>query len=280
MESPEHVLLLDCPDQKGLVYNVTGALYHLDLNIIENQEFVEREHNRFFMRTTFTGNVNESAILAKIQPLLPEGSALRVAARRKKDIVLLVTKEQHCLGELLVRHQFNDLNANILAVIGNHQILERFTHQFGINFHYVPHEGITREAHEKAVLEVAARYKPEYLVLAKYMRILSPEFVANYPNRIINIHHSFLPAFIGASPYRQAYERGVKIIGATAHFVNNDLDEGPIIVQNVIPVDHTYSVSDMIRMGRDNEKIALARALQIVFEDKVFVSANKTIIFD
>ena len=119
-----------------------------------------------------------------------------------------------------------------------------------------------------------------WLVLAKYMRILSPEFVSNYPNKIVNIHHSFLPAFIGASPYRQAYERGVKIIGATAHIVNNDLDEGPIIVQNVIPVDHTFSVQNMIQSGKDGEKIALARALQLVFDDKVVVSGNKTIIFD
>jgi formyltetrahydrofolate deformylase len=280
MGSTEHVLLLDCPDQKGLVYRVTGALYDLDVNIIENQEFVEREHNRFFMRTTFAGPVSEQTVLDRIRPLLPEGSALRIAPRRPKNVVLLVTKEQHCLGELLVRHQFNELNFNVLAVVGNHRTLERFTHQFGINFHYVSHEGISREAHEAAVLEVVGRYQPEYLVLAKYMRILSPEFVAHYANRIVNIHHSFLPAFVGANPYRQAYERGVKIIGATAHFVNNDLDEGPIIVQNVIPVDHTYSVTDMVQMGRDVEKIALARALQIVFYDKVFVSGNKTIIFD
>jgi formyltetrahydrofolate deformylase len=142
-----------------------------------------------------------------------------------------------------------------LAVIGNHPTLEKFTHQFGVNFHHVPHEGKSREAHEAALLEVIRRYKTDYLVLAKYMRILSPEFVDHFPNRIINIHHSFLPAFVGASPYRQAYERGVKIIGATSHFVNNDLDEGPIIVQDVIPVDHNYSVGDMMQSGKDVEKI-------------------------
>jgi formyltetrahydrofolate deformylase len=280
MNLPVFTLLIDCPDEKGLVFRITGVLYHLGVNIIGNQEFVESEHDRFLMRTTFAGAVEEAEVLAQIRAVLPEGSSVELSSRHRKNIILLVTKEQHCLGELLVRHQFQQMNANILAVVGNHRVLERFTHQFGINFHHVPHDGLSRADHEAAVLEVVQRYQPEYLVLAKYMRILSPEFVAHFPNRIINIHHSFLPAFIGATPYRQAYERGVKIIGATAHFVNNDLDEGPIIVQNVIPVDHTHDISDMVQMGQDVEKIALARALQIVFEDKVVVSGNKTIIFD
>ncbi|MEY3240750.1 MAG: hypothetical protein RIR11_2188 [Bacteroidota bacterium] len=280
MEQPIYVLLIDCPDQKGLVHHISGVLYRLGLNIIGNQEFVEHEDNRFFMRTSFQGKIDKKEVIAEIRGFLPEGSSVTLVRHRPKNIVVLVTKEQHCLGELLVRHQFRELNANILAVVGNHPELAHFTHQFGINYHHVSHVGLTREQHEAAVLEVIERYDPEYLVLAKYMRILSPEFVDHFPNRIINIHHSFLPAFIGASPYRQAYERGVKIIGATAHIVNNDLDEGPIIVQNVIPVDHTYSVNDMIRSGRDVEKIALARALQLVFEDKVTVNGNKTIIFD
>jgi formyltetrahydrofolate deformylase len=277
---PTYVLLIDCPDQKGLVHHISGVLYRLGLNIIGNQEFVEHEEDRFFMRTSFQGTIDVAAVVAELRSLLPESAQISLEAHDKKNIVVLVTKEQHCLGDLLIRHQFGELNANILAVVGNHPDLERFTHQFGINFHLVPHEGLSREQHEANVLEVVRRYQPEYLVLAKYMRILSPGFVAQFPNRIINIHHSFLPAFIGASPYRQAYERGVKIIGATAHIVNNDLDEGPIIVQNVIPVDHTYSVADMIRTGKDVEKIALARALQLVFDDKVAVNGNKTIVFD
>lgn len=280
MEQPVYILLIDCPDQKGLVHHISGVLYRLGLNIIGNQEFVERENDRFYMRTSFQGAIEPMEVLTEIKGLLPEGAHVELVPQRPKNIVLLVTKEQHCLGELLVRHQFRDINAHILAVIGNHPDLGAFTHQFGINFHHVPHEGLSRVQHEAAMLEVIGRYNPEYLVLAKYMRILSPEFVAHFPNRIINIHHSFLPAFIGASPYRQAYERGVKIIGATAHIVNNDLDEGPIIVQNVIPVDHTYSVQDMIRSGKDVEKIALAKALQLVFDDKVTVNGNKTIIFD
>lgn len=280
MSQAAYVLLIDCADQKGLVYKITSVLYSQNVNIIGNQEFVEREQDRFFMRTDFSGKINDAHILEELRKVLPADASISLRQKRAKNIVLLVTKEQHCLGELLVRHQFNELNANILAVIGNHDTLKPFTHQFGVNFHLVSHEGKSREQHEQEVLEVVQRYNPEYLVLAKYMRILSPEFVRNFPNRIINIHHSFLPAFIGANPYRQAYERGVKIIGATAHFVNNDLDEGPILMQNVIPVDHTYSVQDMMQSGRDVEKIVLAHALKLVFNDKVAVVGNKTIVFD
>ena len=280
MEQPTHVLLIACADQIGLVHQITGVLFRHALNIVANQEFVEAGQDRFFMRTTFSGAVNTDELLLELRRLLPPDASVQLAEKRRKRAVVLVTKEPHCLGELLLRHQFDELNADILAVIGNHETLENFTHQFGINFHWLPHAGQSREEHEAAIEEVVQRYQAEYLVLAKYMRILSPAFVARFPQRIINIHHSFLPAFIGASPYRQAYERGVKIIGATAHFVNNDLDEGPIIVQSVIPVDHTYSVHDMVQSGKDVEKIVLARALKLVFDDKLFVNGNKTMILD
>jgi formyltetrahydrofolate deformylase len=276
----QYTLLINCSDEKGLVHKITGVLYKCDLNVIGNQEFVEHTTNHFFMRTEVSGEVDETLLIKKLRRILPSNANVQIASKRPKNIVLLVTKEQHCLGEILVKHQFGDINANVLAVIGNYATLERFTHQFGVNFHYVTHEGKTREAHEAEILEVIGRYQPDYIVLAKYMRILTEGFVKNYHNRIINIHHSFLPAFIGANPYRQAFDRGVKIIGATAHFVNNDLDEGPIIVQNVIPVDHTYSAVSMMQTGRDVEKVALARALKLVFEDKVFVNGNKTIVFD
>jgi formyltetrahydrofolate deformylase len=198
----------------------------------------------------------------------------------KKKIVILVTKEAHCIGDLLVRHEFGELNAEIQAVVGNYEILKPLTEKFDIPFHYVDHTEISREAHEAAMIRVIDGYAPDYLVLAKYMRVLTPGFVDHYTNRIVNIHHSFLPAFIGAKPYQQAYDRGVKIIGATAHFVNNNLDEGPIIAQNVINVDHSDSALDMANAGHDVEKIVLAKALKLVFEDKVFVNRNKTVIFD
>ncbi len=275
-----HTILIDCSDAKGLVHKVSGVLYHNDLNLIANYEFVEEETKRFFMRTEIEGEMDAERIQNGLQGILPTDAQILISEKKKKKVVILVTKEHHCLGELLVRHQFGDLNAEILAVIGNHDVLKNFTERFDIPFYFITHENKTREQHEAEILAKIKEINPKFLILAKYMRILSPEFVQNYDNRIVNIHHSFLPAFIGANPYRQAYERGVKIIGATAHFVNNNLDEGPIIVQNVIPIDHTQSAQEMAQMGRDVEKLALAKALRLVFEDRVFVSGNKTIIFD
>lgn len=275
-----HTISIDCTDAKGLVHKVSGVLYHNELNVESNHEFVEPETKRFFMRTDIVGALDKERILNGLKGILPADANIRITEKKRKKVVILVTKEHHCIGELLVRNQFGDLNAEVLAVIGNHDVLQKFTEQFGIPFHYISHEGLSRAEHEAAVLAKIQEYDPEFVILAKYMRILSSAFVKNYPNRIINIHHSFLPAFIGANPYRQAYERGVKIIGATAHFVNDNLDEGPIIVQNIMPTDHTLSPQDMAQMGRDVEKLALAKALKLVFDDRVFVSGNKTIIFD
>jgi formyltetrahydrofolate deformylase len=274
------LLLIQCPDEPGLIYKITGVLYAHALNIVRNDEFVERDGNVFFMRTELAGVVDTEALRMALAAALAAAATIRLTDNRPKDIVLLVTKEHHCLSELLVRHAFGELNANIRAVIGNHEVLGKLTRKFDLPFHYLPHEGRTREAHEAEVLAVLASYAPDLVVLAKYMRILSPEFVAPYANRLINIHHSFLPAFVGASPYAQAYARGVKIIGATAHFVNEQLDQGPIIAQSVIPIDHTQSAREMAQAGRDVEKIVLARALKLVLDEQVFVHRNKTVIFD
>ncbi|GAB3578466.1 formyltetrahydrofolate deformylase [Hymenobacter daeguensis] len=273
-------LLIHCPDEPGLVYKITGVLFRHGLNILRNGEFVERENNQFFMRTEFAGDFDAAVLLAELTGLLPAGSSIRFSDNHPKDIVLMATKEHHCLSELLVRHAFGELNARVLAVISNYEVLGDLTRRFDIPFHFISHQGLTREAHEAAVLATLAQYQPEFVVLAKYMRILSSEFVAHYANRLINIHHSFLPAFVGANPYAQAYERGVKIIGATAHFVNEQLDQGPIIAQSVIPIDHTQSAREMAQAGRDVEKIVLARSLKLVFDGHVFVNRNKTVIFD
>jgi len=179
-----------------------------------------------------------------------------------------------------VRHAFGELNAHFLAVISNHAVLGELTRKFDLPFHYVPHEGRSRDQHEAEVLAQLAHYAPDFVVLAKYMRILSPTFVAPYANRLLTIHHSFLPAFVGASPYAQAYARGIKIIGATAHFVNEQLDQGPIIAQRVPPIDHTQSAREIAQAGHDGEKIVLARALKLVLDEQVFVHGNKTVIFD
>ncbi|MGI4740650.1 MAG: formyltetrahydrofolate deformylase [Janthinobacterium lividum] len=275
-----HWLLMQCPDERGLIYKVTGVLYAQGLNIVRNSEFVARAEGVFFMRTEFAGSFEAEALLAALRAALPPAANIRLTDTRKKDIVVLVTKEHHCLSELLVRHAFGELNANIRAVISNHEVLGELTRRFDLPFHYLPHVGRSREQHEAEVLAQLAVYAPDLVVLAKYMRILSPEFVAPYANRLLNIHHSFLPAFVGASPYAQAFARGVKIIGATAHFVNEQLDQGPIIAQSVIPIDHTQSAHEMAQAGRDVEKIVLARALQLVLNEQVFVHQNKTIIFD
>jgi len=275
-----YTLLIHCPDRKGLIYNITQVVFQHDLNIISNGEFVDKENNFFFMRAEVSvENIAPAQLKADLRQALPPEAKISLLPQQKKKIVILVTKEHHCLGDLLLREQYNDLNAEIQAIIGNYATLQPLAKKFGVPFHEVPHESKTRAEHDDEIQAIIEQYAPDYVVLAKYMRVLNPAFVQKFPNRIINIHHSFLPAFIGANPYRQAYERGVKIIGATAHFVNNDLDEGPIIAQNVIQVNHTQSARDMAQAGRDVEKIVLAQALKLVFADKVFVNQNKTIIF-
>ncbi len=278
--STPEVLLVDCQDQRGLVHKITGVLARRGANILVNDEFVDGEHERFFMRTEFVGADDPAAVVRELEGLLPQPATVRTARSRHHRIVVLVTREHHCIGELLMRHEHGELGATIDAVIGNHANLQSLVERFGLPFHHVSHEGLSREAHEEAVAAVVAGYEPDYLVLAKYMRILTPKFIARYPGRIINIHHSFLPAFIGANPYRQAFERGVKIIGATAHFVTEVLDEGPIIAQAVVPADHTYGADEMAQAGRDVEKIVLAKALKLVFEERVFLNGNRTVVFD
>ncbi len=273
-----HILMIHCGDESGLIYKITNVIYKYGLNIISNGEFVERNFNQFFMRTEFSGEFDRESLLKELYVILPEDVEIKLVLNRKKDIIILVTKEYHCLSDLLIRHKFNDLNANILAVISNYSNLKELTDKFEVPFYCIDHTDLSREDHEEAILQILQQFKPEFLVLAKYMRVLTPKLISPFNNRIINIHHSFLPAFIGANPYLKAYERGVKIIGATAHFVNNELDEGPIIAQNVIPVDHTHSAKEMARAGRDVERIALANSLRLVFDERIFVYKNKTII--
>ena len=279
MEKENFILTIDTPDESGLIYKITKLISENHLNIIANDEFVDNSDNHFFMRTEVEGNVNKNKLLIDLTAVLPKNSTIKISGQEKKKVVILATKEHHCLGDLLIRNAFNDMSIEILAVISNYDTLKPLTEKFGIPFHYVSHENMTREEHEILIIDAIKKYSPEYLVPAKYMRILSPWFVSNFPNKIINIHHSFLPAFIGANPYKQAFERGVKIIGATSHFVNNNLDEGPIIMQEVIPIDHSFNADSMRQAGRDAEKLALSKALKLVFEDRVFIRKNKTIIF-
>ena len=275
-----HVLLIGCEDRKGLVHQVTGVLFRADLNIVRNGEFVDEKNSRFYMRTEFEGVVVKDVLQRQLEDVVPDGALVQLLTPRSKEIVVLATKEHHCLGDLLLRHVHGDLNAEIKAVVSNYAKLGDLVKKFDVPFHHISHKGVSRLEHENQLKAVLGNYSFDYLVLAKYMRILSPEFVNKFQHKIINIHHSFLPAFIGANPYRKAFERGVKIIGATAHFVTDDLDEGPIIVQSVLPVDHRKSVRDMARAGREVERAALVMALDLVLDDRVVVVGNRTIIFE
>ena len=276
----KHTLLMEGPDAKGLIFHVTSILYNNECNILRQDEYVS-PNGWFFMRTEFVSadDFDTKKVLTDLRDKVPsQDIKFRLNPQKKKNVVLLCTKEHHCLSEILIRYAFEELNANVLAVVSNYDTLEPFVSKFGIPFHYVSAVDRTREDHEAEVIKTLDTYNPELLVLAKYMRILSPEFVSRYSNKIVNIHHSFLPAFIGANPYKQAYERGVKIIGATAHYVNDNLDEGPIIAQDTKEVDHRYSAADMARDGRDVEKMVLIKALKLVLDDRVFIFGNRTVI--
>ena len=278
MQMERKTLLTHCTDAPGLISKITNICYKHQLNIVHNNEFVDNTSGHFFMRTELEGYFNDETFLADLDQALPENAKRKLVGSSRKRVVILVTKEAHCLGDILMKNFDGSLDVEIAAVVGNYDILQSLTERFDIPYHHVSHEGLNREEHEQKMLEVIDQYEADYLVLAKYMRVLTPGFVEKYNHKIINIHHSFLPAFIGAKPYQQAYERGVKIIGATAHFVTNDLDEGPIIKQDVIPVDHNFSAKDMAQAGRDVEKNVLSKALNKVLNDHVFVYGNKTVI--
>ena len=274
----DYTLLIDTQDAKGLVYNISKVLFANNLNIEQNTEYVDKDTNKFFMRSIISGKVSQNILLKELKEVLPQNAEIKLSKKAKKDIVILATKESHVLGDLLIRYIDGELNANIKAVIANHEDLRPLVENFDIPFTCISAEGLSREEHEEKVITKINEYEPELIVLAKYMRILTPNFVETFPKKVLNIHHSFLPAFIGANPYKQAHQRGVKIIGATAHYVTNDLDEGPIIFQDVVNIDHTYSWQDMRKAGRNVEKIVLSNALHMLLDDKVFVHGNKTVI--
>ncbi|MGX3044483.1 formyltetrahydrofolate deformylase [Helicobacter sp. T3_23-1056] len=302
-----YTLLIATNDSAGLVYQISRVLYEAGANIERQDEYVDREHNLFFLRTCFAVEFAESSgksthplapsaregedlesaldckiiteIQNKLKSILPRGAHIALKTQAKKSLIILATKENHCLGDLLLREESGELNAQIKAVIANRNDLASLVERFAIPFFWVDSDGVSPEAHEAKLREIIDRFSPDLLALAKYMRILSPDFVAHYAGKIINIHHSFLPAFVGANPYKQAHKRGVKIIGATAHFVTDMLDEGPIIAQDIIHINHTYSWRDMQKAGRDVEKSVFAHALDLVLHDRVFVSGNKTIVF-
>jgi formyltetrahydrofolate deformylase len=274
------IIVIQCKDQVGLVAYIAAILAKQHLNIISMREHVDQNEGLFFMRVEVDNNQEDEKLEQLLKRLLPEGAMVMVNPLPHKKVVVLVTKEYHCLADILIRNYFKTLGATVQCVIGNHATLQNICERFDIPFHHISHEECSKDEFEQQVIKTVEQYTPDYVVLAKYMRILSPHFVSKFPMRIINIHHSFLPAFIGANPYRKAFERGVKLIGATAHFVSNELDEGPIIAQQIIPVNHTFTAATMVKAGQEIETSVLAKALKLVFEDRVFVSKNKTVIFE
>lgn len=274
------VILIQCKDRVGLVADIAGVIAKLGINIVAMREHVDTIESRFFVRIAVDGVQEALPVWSELKAILPEGAQIAVNPSTEKKVIVLVTKEYHCLGDILIRNHFKTLGAQVQCVIGNHEVLKDVCKRFDIPFYFVSHEQKEKAIFEREIIAITEKYKTDYLVLAKFMRILSPSFIEKFTHRIINIHHSFLPAFIGASPYKQAYERGVKLIGATAHYVTNDLDEGPIISQQIIPVNHSFTAPDMVKAGKEIETAVLARALQLVFEERVLIWKNKTIIFE
>ena len=275
------IVLVDCPDEVGLIHRITGVLQDRGLNIESNHEFVDAATRHFFFRAEVTQAAPAAGgpLAAGLARVLPATARIRVTRVERRPIVVCVTREPHCVGELLLLDAIGELPGRIAAVVSNHDLLRGLVERFGVAFHHVPVLGDDREAHEAALAAAIDAHAPEYVVLARYMRVLSEPFIARYPERIVNIHHSFLSAFAGASPYRQAFARGVKLIGATAHFVTAELDAGPIIAQDVIPVDHAFTAERMAQAGSDVEKLVLARAVRLVLEERVFLHGGRTVVF-
>jgi formyltetrahydrofolate deformylase len=277
-------MLISCPDRAGIVAAVSQFLYEQGANIIQSDQYtMDPEGGMFFMRIEFDLQDLEKRLpslqedFARVSDRFSMRWSIYRAARRKR-IALFVSKEDHCLLELLWQWQAGDLDAQISMVVSNHDDMRALVESFGIPYHHIPVTPETKAEAERKQLELAAG-KIDLVVLARYMQIISPKFIERFPNRVINIHHSFLPAFVGGKPYQQAYNRGVKLIGATAHYVTEELDGGPIIEQDVQRVSHREDVNDLKRIGRHIERTVLARAIKWHAEDRLLVYQNKTVAF-
>ena len=275
------IATLQCPDQPGIVHAMTSAVLAADGNIIENQQFTDHATNTFVMRTRFETRQGLEQASAVLQAGLAQFSpSLHIRPTETKPRALvLVTKESHCLRDLLYLLELNELPIEIPLVVSNREDLRQLVESHGIPFRYLPIDSATKAQQEEELLTIVKELNIDFIVLARYMQILSAQFCAALPGRIINIHHSFLPGFKGAKPYHQAHDRGVKIIGATAHFVTADLDEGPIIEQDVAHVNHTATPEQLISLGRDIERRVLSRAVRLFAEDRIFIVGHRTVVF-
>ena len=279
-------LLLHCPDQPGILAEVTDFITVNKGNIIYLDQYVDHVENIFFMRIEWELEsflVPQEKIEDYFETLYAQkyGMSFRLYfSDVKPRMAIFVSKMSHCLFDLLARYTAGEWNVEIPLIISNHPDLQHVAERFGIPFHLFPITKETKEEQEKKEMELLVKHKVNFIVLARYMQVISEKMIGAYPNRIINIHHSFLPAFVGAKPYHAAFERGVKIIGATSHYVTTELDAGPIIEQDVVRITHKDTVQDLVNKGKDLEKIVLSRAVQKHIERKVLAYKNKTVIFN
>ncbi|KAI0542889.1 formyl transferase [Xylaria digitata] len=278
-----HILTLSCPDKPGIVHAVTGLLASHGLNILDLQQFSDRTSQKFFMRVHFAHSESTDGLREPIEKLSAELQwdhyDLRQASRKPR-VLIMVSKIGHCLNDLLFRTKTNQLGIEIPLIVSNHPDYRSLAESYGIEFHHLPVTKDTKLEQEKQILELIKKNDIELVVLARYMQVLSPGLCEAMSGKIINIHHSFLPSFKGAKPYHQAFERGVKIIGATAHFVTADLDEGPIIEQRVARVDHAMSPKELVEEGSNVESQVLAAAVKWWSEKRVFLNGHKTVVFN
>lgn len=279
------ILIVQCPDQKGIVAAVSRFLYQYSGNILEVDQYVDQEIGRFFMRAAWeldSFDLEKSAIPDRFQAEVADQFKMEFTLHfnfPKPRMAIFVSKLSHCLFDILGRYHGGQLEVDIPLVISNHRDLKSVVEAFGIPFFHIPVSAAQKESAEAEQLRLLEEYQVDFVVLARYMQILSGDFIQRFPNRIINIHHSFLPAFVGARPYHAAYERGVKIIGATAHYVTEELDAGPIIEQEVARVRHHNTVAELVQIGQDVEKVTLSKAIKYHVNRKVLAVRNKTVIF-
>jgi formyltetrahydrofolate deformylase len=279
-------MLISCPDRPGIVAAVSRFLYEHGANIVQSDQYtMDPSGGPFFIRIEF----DLERLAERLEALKADFAAVAEQfemtwtlspASRKKRLAIFVSKEDHCLLELLWQWQAGDLNADIAVIVSNHPDMKPIADSFGVPYHHIPVTPETKSEAERRQIEVVEAAQADTIILARYMQIVSPWFIEHYRNRIINIHHSFLPAFVGGKPYAQAHNRGVKLIGATAHYVTEELDGGPIIEQDVQRVSHRDNVEDLKRIGRHIERIVLARAVVWHVEDRILVHANKTVVFN
>jgi formyltetrahydrofolate deformylase len=281
---PTATLLVSCPDQRGIVATLAQLLYGHGANILDADQHTDSAAGVFFQRIRFdrseqrTDRTTLEAAIAEVADRLRMSWRISYADRRKR-MAIFVSRTDHCLYDLLLRHRSGELACDVPLILSNHEQLAPVAEQFGIAYHVFPISKESKRAEERAEIELLEAREVDLVVLARYMQVLSPEFVERFRNRIINIHHSFLPAFSGGRPYQQAHARGVKLIGATAHYATKDLDEGPIIEQDVIRASHRDSIDDLVTKGRDVERNVLSRAVRWHLEDRVLVYENKTVVF-